>query len=143
MNLDNLAKWAPIVLSLLRIVAALLFIEHGTQKFFDFPASGRPAAPGGMPPEFMVAGLIEIIGGVLLLLGLFARFAAFIMAGEMAVAYWTMHVPHGGLFPLVNFGESAILFCFVFLYIVFAGPGPWSLDAVRGKKGQLIAAAAE
>ena len=143
MNLDNLAKWAPIVLSLLRIVAALLFIEHGTQKFFDFPASGRPAAPGGMPPEFMVAGAIEIIGGVLLLLGLFARFAAFIMAGEMAVAYWTMHVPHGGLFPLVNFGESAILFCFVFLYIVFAGPGPWSLDAVRGKKGELIAAAAE
>jgi putative oxidoreductase len=143
MNLDNLAKWAPIVLSLLRIVAALLFIEHGTQKFFDFPASGRPAAPGGMPPEFMVAGLIEIIGGVLLLLGLFARFAAFIMAGEMAVAYWTMHVPHGGFFPLVNFGESAILFCFVFLYMVFAGPGPWSLDAVRGKKGQLIAAAAE
>jgi len=133
MNLDKLAKWAPIFLSILRIVTALLFIEHGTQKFFDFPPSGRPAAPGGMSPEFMIAGVIETVGGVLVLLGAFTRYAAFIMAGEMAVAYWTMHVPRGGFFPLVNFGESAVLFCFVFLYIFFAGAGPWSVDAARSK----------
>ena len=134
MNLDKLAKWAPIFLSILRIVVALLFIEHGTQKFFDFPASGRPGPGGGMPPEFIIAGAIEIVGGLLLLLGLFTRYAAFIMAGEMAVAYWTMHVPMGGLFPLVNFGESAVLFCFVFLYIFFAGPGPLSLDGMLAKR---------
>jgi putative oxidoreductase len=134
MNFDNLAKWAPIFLSILRIVAALLFIEHGTQKFFDFPVSGRPGPAGGMPPEFMIAGAIEIIGGLLLLFGLFTRYAAFIMSGEMAVAYWTAHVERGGLFPINNFGEGAVLFCFAFLYIVFAGPGPWSIDAMRGKK---------
>lgn len=134
MNLDKLAKWAPIFLSILRIVAALLFIEHGTQKFFDFPASGRPGPGGGMSPEFMIAGAIEIVGGLLLLLGLFTRYAAFIMAGEMAVAYWTMHVPMGGLFPLVNFGESAVLFCFAFLYIFFAGAGPLSIDAALSRK---------
>src|SRR5579863_4930535 len=105
MNLDNLSKYAPIALALLRIVAALLFIEHGTQKFFDFPASSRPGPAGGMPPEFIIAGLIEIIGGILLVLGLFTRYAAFLMSGEMAVAYWTSHVPHGGFFPLQNFGE--------------------------------------
>jgi len=134
MNLDNLSKYAPIALALLRIVAALLFIEHGTQKFFDFPASGRPSS-GGLPPELMLAGVIEIVGGILLVLGLFTRYAAFLMAGEMAVAYWTMHVPHGGFFPLQNFGEAAILFCFIFLYIFFAGPGAWSIDGSRSKRG--------
>jgi putative oxidoreductase len=87
-----------------------------------------------MPPEFMIAGAIEIIGGLLLLFGLFTRYAAFIMSGEMAVAYWTAHVERGGLFPINNFGEGAVRFCFAFLYIVFAGPGPWSIDAMRGKK---------
>jgi putative oxidoreductase len=128
MNLDKLAKYAPLALALLRIVAALLFIEHGTQKFFDFPASGRPGPAGGLPPEFILAGCIEIAGGILVLLGLFTRYAALIMSGEMAIAYWTQHVPRGGFFPLQNFGESAVLFCFVFLYLFLAGPGAWSLD---------------
>lgn len=131
MNLDALNRYAPIALALLRIVAALLFLEHGTQKFFDFPASGHPAS-GGMPPLFMVAGAIETVGSLLLLFGLFSRPAAFIMAGEMAVAFWMGHVGRSGtIFPIQNGGESAVLFCFVFLYIVFAGPGAWSMDGRR------------
>ena len=131
MNFDHLEKYAPIALALLRIVAALLFIEHGTQKFFDFPASAH--RPAGLPLEFVVAGCIEIVGGILLLLGLFARYAAFVMSGEMAVAFWTAHVPRGGLFPINNFGEAAVLFCFIFLFIVFAGPGAWSIDGTRAR----------
>ena len=131
MNFDHLEKYAPIALALLRIVAALLFIEHGTQKFFDFPASAH--RPAGLPPEFVVAGCIEIVGGILLQLGLFARYAAFVMSGEMAVAFWTAHVPRGGLFPINNFGEAAVLFCFIFLFIVFAGPGAWSIDGLRAR----------
>lgn len=133
MNLDNLAKYAPAALAVLRIVAALLFIEHGMQKLFGFPVpmGGPGGAGGGLPPIMYVASFIEIVGGVLVVIGLFTRYAAFIMSGEMAVAYWTAHVPHGGFFPLANFGESAVLFCFVFLYIFFAGPGAWSVDGSR------------
>jgi putative oxidoreductase len=130
MNLESLARYAPIGLTLLRIVAALLFIEHGTQKFFDFPASGRPMA--SLPPLFILAGLIETIGGILVLIGLFTRYAAFIMSGEMAVAFWMGHV--GGshtIFPIQNHGEAAALFCFIFLYIFLAGPGAWSIDGRR------------
>jgi putative oxidoreductase len=135
MNFDSLNKYAPIALALLRIVAALLFIEHGTQKFFDFPASGHPGGGGGLPPLIIVAGCIEIVGGLLVLVGLFSRYAAFIMAGEMAVAFWTGHVPHAGsIFPLQNGGEAAVLFCFIFLYIVFAGAGAWSIDGMRTKR---------
>jgi putative oxidoreductase len=127
MNFDNLTKYAPMVLGLLRIVAALLFIEHGSQKFFDFPASGHPA--GALPPLFMVAATIEFVGGLLLLVGLFTRYAAFIASGEMAVAFWMGHVGHSGtVFPIVNGGGEAVLFCFIFLYIFFAGPGAWSID---------------
>lgn len=134
MNLDSLTRYAPIGLALLRIVAALLFIEHGTQKFFDFPASGHPAGGNGMPPLLIVAGLIETIGGVLVLIGLFTRYAAFIMSGEMAVAFWTAHVPRGhSIFPIQNAGEAAVLFCFIFLYIFLAGPGAWSVDGARRK----------
>ena len=133
MNFDNLTKYAPIGLALLRIVAALLFIEHGTQKFFDFPASGHPASAGGLPPLFIVAGLIETIGGVLLLIGFFTRYAAFLMSGEMAVAFWTAHVPYAhSIFPIQNRGEAAVLFCFIFLYVFLAGPGAWSVDG-RGQ----------
>ena len=132
MRLDSLDKYTPIALALLRIFAALLFIEHGTQKFFDFPASGHPGAGGGMPPLLIVAGCIEIVGGLLVLVGLFTRYAAFIMSGEMAVAFWTGHVPRGhSIFPIQNGGEAAVLFCFVFLYLVFAGAGALALDNRR------------
>jgi len=119
--------WAPRVLSLLRIVAALIFFEHGTQKLLGFPA--HPS-----PPEFMslswIAGALELVGGALLILGLYTRPVAFILSGEMALAYWIAHAPRS-VFPILNGGDSAILYCFVFLYLVFAGPGPWSLDAMR------------
>jgi putative oxidoreductase len=121
-----LSRLSPYVLSLLRIVAALLFLEHGLAKLFGFPAASS------MPAAFTLhwfAGLIEVAGGALLAVGLFSRFAAFIMAGEMAFAYFLGHAPHD-FFPLLNRGDSAILFCFVFFYIVFAGPGPVSLDAL-------------
>jgi putative oxidoreductase len=125
--------WAPRVLSILRIVAALLFIEHGTQKIFDFPhsATHMPYVLATLVPG--LAGLIETIGGLLLLFGLFARPAAFIMSGEMAVAYFMGHFPRSP-FPLLNGGGEAVLYCFVFLYLAFAGPGPWSLDAALRKK---------
>src|SRR6476659_7209519 len=119
-------RWSTQVLSLLRIVTALLFLEHGTSKMLLFPLS---AASG--PPEwsvFWVAGWIELIGGLLLLIGLFARPVALLLSGEMAVAYWMVHAAKGP-FPILNGGEAAILFCFVFLYIAFEGAGRWSVDA--------------
>jgi putative oxidoreductase len=117
--------WAPRVLSLLRIMAALLFIEHGLMKLVGFPA---PAAPHPLPPILLAAACIETIGGGLIALGLFTRVAAFIASGEMAAAYFLMHMQKG-FWPALNMGEPAILFCFVFLYLVFAGAGSWSLDA--------------
>jgi putative oxidoreductase len=118
------------LLSALRIVAAFLFIAHGTQKLFAFPA----AVPGGstfaLASLFGVAGALEMAGGTLLLLGLFTRPVAFVLSGEMAVAYFHAHAP-SGFWPLLNHGESAVLFCFLWLYIAAAGPGPWSLDAAR------------
>src|SRR5215469_1371167 len=127
-----LASWRPRMLSLLRIVVALLFLQHGLTKFFGFPG----AAPASMPIfPVILAGLIEIIGSILLLIGLFTRPAAFIMSGEMAVAYWYAHFPRNP-FPYNNGGTLAILYCFVFLYIFFAGAGPWSVDAVWGQESR-------
>jgi putative oxidoreductase len=122
------AAWAPRLLSLLRIVSALIFLEHGTQKLLNFPPMAQGMAP---PPPFSllwIGGIIETVGGALLLIGLFSRPVAFLLAGEMAVAYWMFHAPQAP-FPALNSGDAAILFCFVFLYIAAAGPGPWSLDA--------------
>jgi putative oxidoreductase len=117
----------PRARSVLRIVAGLLFLAHGTQKILGFPEA---AGPG---PEMMslswIAGVIELAAGGLLTAGLFTRLAAFVASGEMAFAYWIGHAPQGP-FPVGNGGDAAILYCFVFLYLVFAGPGPWSLDAV-------------
>ncbi len=124
---DFLASLAPRVLSLLRIMSGLLFLEHGTGKFLAFPT--LPA----VPPSFSMpwwAGLFELVGGLLLTLGLLTRPVAFVLSGVMAVAYWTAHAPRN-FFPVLNGGDAAILFCFVFLYIAFAGPGPWALDARR------------
>lgn len=128
MTLDNLETvWAPRVLSVLRIVAALLFFEHGTTKLLGFP-------PSDHSPEFLslswIAGALELVGGAFLIVGLFTRPVAFILSGEMAFAYWMAHMPRSP-FPVVNAGDAAILYCFVFLYLALAGGGPWSLDALR------------
>ena len=122
--------WAPRMLAILRIVAALLFLEHGTQKLFGFPPSDYPTA--ALLSLMGVAGILELVGGVLLVLGLFTRPAAFVLAGMMAVAYWMAHAPQS-FFPILNNGDAAILFCFVFLYLFVAGPGAWSLDGLSGK----------
>ena len=122
--LDGLA---PYVLSLLRIMAALLFLEHGLSKFFGFPSATAPH-PALFDMEWFAAS-IEFGGGVLLTLGLFTRVAALLMSGEMAVGYFLFHAP-AGFYPYLNHGELAIMYCFVFLYFVFAGGGPFSLDAL-------------
>ena len=121
-------RYALRALSLLRIVTAILFLQHGTSKVLGFPPFPMGAPPVGS--LFWIAGVIEIIGGVLLIIGLFSRPVAFVLSGEMAVAYWMIHAPKS-TFPLINQGEGAILFCFIFLLIAAAGPGPWSLDASR------------
>jgi putative oxidoreductase len=130
------AKWptrAPYLLSVLRIVAAFLFMQFGTAKLFAFPAA---IMPDGGTASIMslpgIAGLLETFGGLFLLVGLFTRPVAFILAGEMAVAYFLGHAPQG-FWPVLNQGHPAILFCFVWLYLSAAGPGPWSLDAKRGR----------
>ncbi len=124
-----LSPWQPRLLSLLRIVAGLLFLQHGLMKLFSFPGPFmRPVATGEL---VWFAGLIEIIGGLLLIIGLFTRYTAFICAGLMAFAYFIGHAGRG-LYPILNGGNLAILYCFVFLYIASAGPGPWSVDANRG-----------
>ena len=123
-----MTAWAPRLLALLRIVAGLLFLEHATMKFFAFPAPFP--MPGPLPPLLMAAGVIELVAGLLITLGLFTRIAAFIASGEMAVGYFMMHAPKS-FWPAVNQGEAAILFCFVFLYLVGAGPGAWAIDNAR------------
>lgn len=130
--MPDLAVWAPRVLSLLRIVAALLFMEHGLMKLFHFPAA-QPGAPDPLPTLLLAAAWIEVVGGGLIALGLFTRAAAFICSGQMAVAYFMAHGSQG-FWPALNGGEAAILFCFIFLYLVFAGPGVWSLDTVVRKR---------
>lgn len=126
--MPNTAKWTPYALALLRIVTALLFIEHATMKFFAFPA-GIPGMEGPLPGIMLAAGAIELITGLLMTLGLFTRVAAVIASGEMAAAYFMAHLPQG-FWPALNMGEAAIMFCFVFLYLAFAGGGTWSLDSV-------------
>ncbi len=123
----TLTAWAPRMLSVLRIVSALIFFAHGTQKVLGFPASDMNPPAFSM---FWIAGALELVGGALLILGLFTRPVAFVMSGMMAVAYWMAHAPQSP-FPALNGGDAAILYCFVFLYIFFAGPGPWSVDAAR------------
>jgi len=124
----NLDKARPYILSVLRIVAALLFMEHGLQKYFGFPSAGPP-----MRTLLYVQGVIEIVGGVILLLGVYTRTVAFILAGDMAAAYFLAHFPRS-FFPAVNGGDAAVLYCFIFFYIVFAGGGAWSVDRAVWKQ---------
>jgi putative oxidoreductase len=120
--------WAPRVLALLRIMVGLLFLEHGTQKLLGFPPS---ANPGPTLLSLMgIQGIIELVGGILIVLGLFTRPVAFILSGDMAVAYFMSHFPNS-FFPIINRGDAAVLYCFAFLYLAAAGGGPWSLDASR------------
>lgn len=131
--MSNLASWSPRALAILRIVTALLFLEHATMKFFGFPAS-MPGMEEGLPQMIIAAGAIELLTGVLITLGLFTRWAALLSSGEMAVAYFMVHFRQG-FWPVLNQGEMAIMFCFVFLYLVFAGPGAWALDnAIGGRR---------
>lgn len=124
---DRFSLYAPQALAVLRIVTALLFIEHGTQKLFGFPPSDMAGGGGGL---MLVAGILETFGGLLILIGLFTRPVAFVLSGMMAVAYWMAHAPQG-FFPVNNQGDAAILYCFIFLYLVFAGAGAWSIDRAR------------
>ena len=122
-------SWAPRLLSVLRIIVGLLFIEHGTSKFFAFPSGGETGTVA-LFSLIGLSGVLELVGGVLLTLGLFTRITAFILSGEMAVAYFMVHAP-SSFFPLLNRGEPAVFYCFFFLYLAAAGPGPWSIDAMR------------
>jgi putative oxidoreductase len=125
--------WTPRMLSVLRIVTGLLFLEHGTQKLLGFPPSEHAA--GALLSLIGVQGILELLGGFLILIGFLTRPVAFILAGDMAVAYFMAHAPRA-FFPTVNGGQLAILFCFVFLYLAFAGGGPWSVDEqVRTRGG--------
>ncbi|TGS11899.1 DoxX family protein [Mesorhizobium sp. M2E.F.Ca.ET.209.01.1.1] len=121
---ESLAQYRPQALGILRIMTALQFIEHGSQKLFNFPVSAEPHALTGLTTA---AGILEFAGGILLVLGLFTRPVAFLLAGEMAIAYFMAHFPRD-FFPANNGGDAAILFCFVFLYLFFAGPGAFAVD---------------
>ncbi len=128
-------SWAPHLLSVFRIVAAFLFMQVGTAKLFAFPAAIMPGggtAPAGSLP--WVAGVLEAFGGALLLVGLFTRPVAFLLSGEMAVAYFLAHAPRG-FWPVVNQGAPAVLYCFLFLHLSAAGAGPWSVDALLRRGG--------
>ncbi|SYZ73239.1 conserved membrane hypothetical protein [Candidatus Zixiibacteriota bacterium] len=129
-----MSRWAPYLLSILRITSAFMFIQPGMMKLFAFPI-GIPPNGGTVPlvSELGLAGILEVFGGALLLVGLFTRPVAFILSGEMAVAYFQGHFPQS-FWTVVNNGFAAVLFCFVWLYISAAGPGPWSLDAWREKR---------
>lgn len=121
--------WQPRILSVFRIIVGLLFMEHGLAKLFGFP---HVAAYDHLQLFSLLglAGIIETFGGLLVTLGLFTRVAAFVMSGEMAVGYFMSHAPRG-FFPMLNGGDAAVLYCFIFLYFVFAGSGSWSLDRLR------------
>lgn len=121
------AAWAPRGLAVLRIMTALLFLEHATVKFLGFPTS---MGDGPLPPLIIAAGVIEVVTSLMIIAGFYTRAAAFIASGQMAVAYFMAHAPQS-FWPLLNGGESAILFCFVFLYIALAGPGAWAVDSSR------------
>lgn len=125
-----LSSWSPRVLSILRMIAGFLIFFHGSQKLFNYPSKEGFTAATGL---ILVAGILEFFGGILLFLGLFTRITAFVLSGLMAVAYFMAHAPNGFL-PLINKGELAVIYCFVYFYFVFAGGGAWSLDRLIWKR---------
>ena len=132
------SSWAPYFLSILRIIAAFLFVQYGSTKLLAFPAAimpgGGTASLASIPG---VAGALELVGGAFLLVGLFTRPVAFLLSGEMAVAYFMAHAPKG-FWPVLNGGGPAVIFAFVWLYVSAAGSGPWGLDALRGRKAAAV-----
>jgi putative oxidoreductase len=126
--MNFLSRYTDIAYCIMRLIVGLLFACHGGQKILGFPPGGHGAAQGLM----LLGAWIELACGFLIAFGLITRIAAFFAAGEMAVAYFMVHAP-GGFFPIVNKGESAVLYCFVFLFILFYGPGQWSIDALIGR----------
>jgi putative oxidoreductase len=140
MNFDALNRYQPQALAVLRIVTALTFMAHGTQKMFGFPASQMGGGGFELFSLMGLAAVLEVFGGLAILLGAFTRPVAFVLAGEMAYAFWMMHVPMAGtIIPVANGGDGAVLFCFIFLYLVVAGPGAWSVDGIRAG-GRTVAA---
>jgi putative oxidoreductase len=127
--MNSLSRFADPVYCIMRLFVGLLFASHGGQKLVGFPPGGHGAGAGLM----YIAAIIELIGGLMIAIGLLTRIAAFISSGEMAVAYFRAHA-HGGFFPIVNHGEAAVFYCFVFLFIFFYGPGRWSVDALIWKR---------
>jgi putative oxidoreductase len=129
----KLSAWSPALLSILRLMSGLLFLEHGTSKLLGVPPSSHPSGHLELFSMMGVSGVLEFVGGILLVIGLFTRPTAFILSGEMAVAYFMVHAPKG-FYPMSgggNGGEIAVLYCFVFLYLSVAGAGPWSVDQIR------------
>ncbi|ABQ71166.1 DoxX family protein [Rhizorhabdus wittichii DC-6] len=131
--MNSLDQNRPLMLSVLRIMSGLLFLAHGTQKYLSFPGGERAGSGWALDNPAAFAGIVEFGAGLLIALGLFTRPAAFLASGTMAVAYFIGHMPKN-FWPVNNMGDAAILYCFIFLYLVFAGPGPLSLDALRAQK---------
>ena len=132
-----LGRYTPYIFAILRIVSGLMFAMHGSQKLLNIPAAkGMPVPIASL---FGVAGIVELVGGLMIAIGLLGSIAAFIASGEMAVAYFKAHVP-GGMLPLMNGGELAVLYCFLFLYIAAHGSGVWSIDSIIGKKPASVTA---
>ena len=129
---DRLSAYAPHAIAVLRIVTALLFFSSGLFHLFNFPATNFPPPPPEMATLLFIAGVRELVGGLLLIVGLLTRPTAFVLTGMMAVAYWGFHAPMSP-WPVANMGATAILYCFVFFQLVFTGPGAWALDNVRGR----------
>ena len=125
-----LGRFSPHLYAILRIVTGILFAMHGTKKLFGFPGGGEPVE---LMSQSGLAGIIEVVGGLMIAIGLLTSVAAFICSGEMAVAYFMAHFPKGW-FPILNGGELAVLYCFVFLYMAACGSGIWSVDAALFKK---------
>ncbi|MEA2339710.1 MAG: putative oxidoreductase [Thermoanaerobaculia bacterium] len=136
---EVIGRFSAQTFALLRIIAGLMFAMHGTQKLFGWPPSDMmKGGGGGLPPLLMAAGVIELVCGLLIAIGFFTGIAAFIASGEMAVAYFMGHAAKGGFWPIVNKGELAALYCFVFLFIAAHGAGIWSLDNVIRRKTPVV-----